>query len=149
MATLFLDASAVAKRYIAAEVHARRVQEACAPAADTLLIVARHTSVELASALARRVREGGLQSEHRERLWRSFSQHWAAQYQVVPAAERVFALAEALVAKHPLRAADALQIASVLVVAAAEPDAGLQLWTADQRQAAGARAEGLDVELLV
>jgi len=148
VAALFLDASAVAKRYITAEAHTRRVQRACAPSTGHVLIVARHTSVEVASALARRTREGVLLPRHRERLWQSFTRHWAGQYQVVPASEQVFQAAEALVFKHALRAADALQVASALFVATHDPAAQLRFWTADRRQAAAAQAEGLDVELL-
>ena len=54
-----------------------------------------------------------------------------------------------LVTGHPLRAADAIQIASALLVAMRMPAAQLHFWTADRRQAAAAQAEGLDVELLV
>lgn len=148
MAALFLDTSAVAKRYVTAEAHARKVQGACAPAAQNVLLVARHTSVEVASALARRTREGLLLPQHRERLWRSFIRHWSDQYQVVPASEPVCHAAESLVFKHALRAADAVQIASALLVMQSAPAGPLRFWTADQRQAAAAQAEGLAVELL-
>ena len=148
MAALFLDASAVVKRYIIAEAHMQQIRRACAPSTGNVLILARHTSVEIASALARRVREGVLLPHDQERLWQSVNQHWTYHYQIVPASEQVFQRAEALVVKHPLRAADAVQIASALLVAAGMPDALLRFWTADRRQAAAARAEGLDVELL-
>ena len=42
-----------------------------------------------------------------------------------------------------LRALDALHVGCALMVAARLPQIGLQLWTADKRQARAARSEGL------
>jgi len=148
VAEIFLDSSVVFKRYVPAETHSRRVQRACAPSSRNLIVLARHTSVEVASALGRRTREGALPPGDQVRLWRTFQQHWLDQYRVVAASDEVFETAERLVFGHPLRAADAIQVASALFVVRHSPAGRLRFWTADRRQAAAAQAEGLDVELL-
>ena len=69
--------------------------------------------VECASAIARRVREGvlssGAEAGARERLNR-LSRDW---HEVAPS-ERLRELAESSLRSHPLRAADALQLAAAL-----------------------------------
>ena len=148
MATIFLDTSALIRRYDASEPGARRVRAICAPSPERTLLVARLTSVEVASALARRIRDGALLPVHQDQLWRLFRAHWRDQYHVVALTEEVYTSAEQLLFGHPLRACDALHIGCALVAAAKLPELPLQFWTADRRQAQAARAEGLAVELV-
>ena len=148
MSALFHDTSSIVKRYIPTESGAARVRRACRPETGDTILVARHTSVEVASALARQVRDNLLPPRDGERLWRAFSRHWVDQYQIVTSSDEVFRSAEDLVRRYPLRAADALQVASALTAASYSPATPVHFWTADRRQAAAAQAEGLDVELL-
>ena len=78
-------------------------------------------TAEFAAALARREREGSLTptdvSGLLERL-RALSQTW---YEVRPD-QRVKGVATRLLRVHPLRAADALQLAAALVAADDEPE---------------------------
>ena len=91
----------------------------------------------MASALQRLVREGARTSE--ERL-RHLESHWV---EVEPTAA-VRRQAERFLRMHPLRAADALQLAAALVACPHEP-VTLAFQTADERLAAAARREGLAV----
>lgn len=112
------------------------------------MLLARIASVEVASALARKVREGTLGSADQTRLWRLFRAHWRDQYQVVAITDDAYAEAERLLFRHPLRAFDAIHVGCALVVAARLPQLGLEFWTADQQQARAAMAEGLAVEVI-
>jgi predicted nucleic acid-binding protein len=148
MAAIFLDSSALVRRYDRSESGASRVRAMCAPSAKHTLLVARFASVEVASALARKAREGALHSADRSRLWRLFRVHWRDQYQVVAVTEEVYAHAERLLFRAPLRGLDALHLGCAAVVAARLPHIGLEFWTADMQQARAAEAEGFAVELV-
>jgi predicted nucleic acid-binding protein len=148
MAAIFLDTSALVRRYDRSEPGASRVRAICAPAGGHTLLLARFASVEVASALARKARDGTLSTTDRTRLWRLFRVHWRDQYQVVAMTEDVYAHAERLVFRSPLRGLDALHLGCALVVAARLPQIGLEFWTADKCQAQAARTEGFTVELV-
>ncbi len=148
MATVFLDSSALFRRYFQAEPGANRVRELCAPSLQNALLMARIAPVEIASAFARRVREGSLPRAEATRRTLEFRLHWRHQYRTVEATDAVYALAERLVSRYALRALDALQLASALALVARSPRLRLRFWTADRQQASAARAENLDVELV-
>ena len=101
------------------------------------------TPVEIVSALWRLVRDGALdettarQSELRAR------ELIAASYLIVDV-EGTKGLASRLLRVHPLRAADALQLAAALLWAGGAPQ-GRTLHTLDERLAGAARREGFDV----
>ena len=101
------------------------------------------TLVECASALARLEREGRLaepeQAAARARLSRT-----ARTWTEVPPQERIRDQADRLVRLHPLRAADALQLAAALVLSDFEPKT-LPFVTLDDRLAQAARREGFEV----
>lgn len=99
--------------------------------------------VEAASALARLARDGGLDAAtHQATLARlaRLAQGWA---EVVPS-EAVREQAARLLRLHPLRAADALQLAAAVVASEHQP-ASLPFVTLDQRLAAAAQREGFSV----
>ena len=148
MAAIFLDTSALVRRYDRSEPRASRVREICAPARGHTLLVARVASVEVASALARKARDGTIRIADRNRLWRLFRAHWRDQYQVVAMTEDAYAHAVRLLFRSPLRALDAIHIGCALVVAARLPQIGVEFWTADKQQAQAARTAGLTVELV-
>lgn len=111
--------------------------------AEPVMLVWWGTSVECASALQRLVREGVMEtaavsvSEARLRL---LERHWV-EVEPMPAVRRQ---AERLLRLHPLRSADALQLAAALVACQHEP-ASLPFLTADVRLAEAARREGFAV----
>jgi predicted nucleic acid-binding protein len=148
MATVFLDSSALFRRYARSEPGAAAVRSICSPSRGATLLVARIATIEIASALSRQTREGRLSSSDGARYWRLFRNHQHRQYQLIQLTDDVFADAERLVFTHPLRAYDAVHLACALAAAAQLPSAGLEFWTGDRRQAQAATAEGLAVRLV-
>ena len=148
MPSIFLDASALVRRYDRAEPGSATIQAICAESNGHDLIVSRLVTVEVASAFGRKGREGTYNAKTVAGYWRVFQAHVRDQYRVIEASESIYDRAEQLVFTHPLRAADAVHIASALEIAVAVPEALIQFWTADRRQAEAASAEGLDVRLV-
>lgn len=110
---------------------------------DSQLIVWALTGVEVTSALWRRVRGGDASAEDCDRALTILSELEACWTAVVDLAS-VQRRARRLLASHPLRAADACQLAAALVVARDEPEQ-LGFVTLDDRLAEAARREGLRV----
>ena len=101
------------------------------------------TRIECHSALRRKQREGGLDQQSIDcamgRLG-ALSRIWI---EVIPG-EALRLRSERLLNLHPLRAADAMQLAAALL-ACEERTAGFPLHTSDTRLAAAAVAEGFTV----
>jgi predicted nucleic acid-binding protein len=111
--------------------------------ADPELLVWWGTPVECVSALARREREGALApaavTQAVERL-----RAVAAAWQEILPGDLVRAAAQRLLRVHPLRAADALQLAAA-VVAAEHDAASLPFVCLDERLGEAAAREGFPV----
>lgn len=110
---------------------------------DPIMIVWALTPVECYSALYRRERESRLSHQEvhqfKERL-QKFEEAWTE----VNDLDRVRLLAKRLLAVHPLRSADALQLAAALVINdPAIPDASMV--TFDRTLAIAAEKEGLKI----
>jgi len=139
---IFWDASAVVPLLLAetSSTSARAVTEA-----DGAMIVWWATPVECLSAIARREGAGALSPAHaaaaRGRLDR-LAGTWG---EVLPA-EQVRTQAGRLLRVHPLRAADALQLAAALTWARQRPG-GHVLCTLDARLAEAAAKEGFELAL--
>jgi uncharacterized protein len=119
---IFWDTSALAKRYVAEEPGSTLVRAACDPSAE-------------------------LTVDDRDAGWQLFVAHMRRQYQLLTLTEAMWRSAESLLFRHSLKAADAIHLASALLVHAnGVPD--LQFWTADRQQAQAAQAEGLAVQLI-
>ena len=101
------------------------------------------TQVECASALARLERESRLAESGGITAARRLATA-ARKWTEVPPLERVREQATRLVRLHPLRAADALQLAAALVLSDFEPRT-LPFVTLDGLLAAAARREGFEV----
>lgn len=110
---------------------------------DTGLVVWWGTPVECASAIARVARDGTLTGPDETAaldLLRTLERSW---HEILPATP-VRQTAQRLLRVHPLRAADALQLAAALAWAAGDPQ-GLGLVTRDDRLADAARREGFEL----
>jgi len=142
----FIDSSALVKRYVA-ETGTGWIQAITAPSSRNQLIIARITWVEVFSALARREREGGLSSPGFARAMDAFRYDLDMQYQVVELDRTLAEAACQLVVMHPLRAYDAVQLASAQRIqpafANAEDSVSLVFLSADDRLLAIAQTEGL------
>ena len=73
--------------------------------------------VEFASAIARREREGGLSNERAASILGRFNRLAMETYQEVLPTRWLKSTAQRLLSAHPLRAADALQLAAALSIA--------------------------------
>jgi len=100
------------------------------------------TAVECASAAARLRREERISIREEERVRAAVSSLRAAWVEVLPS-EEVRERAMRLLRVHPLKAADALQLAAALVWAGSPRSA--ELVTLDERLALAARLEGFKV----
>jgi uncharacterized protein len=135
----YFDASALAKRYVQEE-HSQAVSRFLQ---EGLFATSRITEAELASALSRRHREGCLNKEQRDRLIAAMQQDLAS-FNVIELTPEVSALACRLIRNHPLRAADALHLASALMLAA-KAEMVIRFIAFDKGLNEAARLEGLTV----
>ena len=148
MSLYFLDSSALVKRYVT-EIGSAWIRALTHPDAGNHLIIARITSVEVLSALGRRQREGSLLADDVARARQAFRYDLDMQYQVVELDGAVADVAGELVTRHPMRAYDAVQLASALRLHGNLIQARMSLLTfltADDRLIAVARTEGLPAD---
>jgi uncharacterized protein len=135
----FWDSSAVVPLLMAEADSSRRADTL---RADPALVVWWGTAVECESALQRRVREGVLTADA-ARQARAHLATLADAWHEVPPSPMLRTLAVRLLRTHPLRAADALQLAAALSLT---PTAATPTFlTADIRLAEAAEIEGLHV----
>lgn len=103
---------------------------------------ARVSELEVASAVARRTREGSIPEDERDRILAGLSRDFEAFY-VVELTPSVVHRGRELLLRHPLRAADAVQLASCLELQA-QLGRAVPFAAFDRRLLAVARAEGLE-----
>jgi predicted nucleic acid-binding protein len=142
------DSSGLVKRYVD-ETGSDWVRAIVSPAQGNVISIADVTRAEVVSALARRAREGTITLDERDDLTQTFQAHAATQYQLVPTEPWIVDLAVDLIQRHPLRAYDALQLATALIVNRALIADGLPplvFISADDRLIAAAQAEGLTAD---
>ena len=137
----YFDSSALAKRYLEEPGSAsiRRLLE------ESRVTTSRLTEVEIVSAVCRCVRSGTFSPEERDRTIPRIAAD-SAEYRFIELTSRVASLARDLLALHPLRASDAIQLASCLTATRAVGDP-MEFVAFDERLLAAARAEGLAARL--
>ncbi len=141
---LYLDTSALVKRYDPLEPNASRIIELCNEPGHALY-TSGLTGPEVASALRRKARQGKLSAEGVTRAWAAFQAHASGEYRLLAVNDEILRDAERLILHHTLRAFDAVHIASARAVQAVLPLATLTFMTADASQAQAAHAVGLHV----
>lgn len=109
--------------------------------AEGVAAVSRLSEIEVASAVARRAREGALDRADRDRILGALARDFKVLY-VVELSPSVARRASRLVVDRSLRPADAVQLASCLELAA-ELRREVAFAAFDERLLAAARAEGL------
>ena len=104
----YFDASALAKRYVEEPESpvVRRLLGECLVCTSRL-----SEEVEVASALVRRARDGSLSPAERDRALSALSEDMRSFY-VVELFPEIARVARGLLLRHPLRASDAVQLAS-------------------------------------
>jgi predicted nucleic acid-binding protein len=137
----FLDASALAKRYVL-EPGSERIRALFRRRAQ--IAISRLSEVEVVSALVRRSRSGDVEADIVDGLIESLLED-IASCDVVEIRKPVITHARELVVEHGLRAYDGVQLASAL---RAKGGTALAFLCADGNLAAAAQAERLRVERL-
>jgi uncharacterized protein len=136
----FWDASAIVPLLIA-EASTRRLQALAAK--SSAMLVWWGSEVECVSALARLEREDALGSQAVVLALKRLRQLSAGWHEIDPS-DAVREAAVRFLRVHPLRAADALQLAAAFLGSEMRP-ATLEVVTLDDRLAAAARKEGFRV----
>jgi len=116
---------------------------------DAIMLVWWASEVECASALARIERDGAVTPRDASRVFDRLRQLGGVWHEIEPS-DAIRQTAIRFLRVHPLRAADALQLAAAYAAAEHQP-ASLDMVTLDERLAAAARKEGfvvLDAETL-
>ena len=137
----FFDASALVKRYVAepGSEDVERLLKKDLPA------VARLSEVEVASAIERRCREGSFGAADRDRAIAALRRD-VQSFLVVETTAAVVERALALLARHPLRTGDALQLASAIELRH-RLEYRVSFAAFDRRLAESARREGLELDI--
>jgi predicted nucleic acid-binding protein len=133
----FWDSSALVPLLVA-EAQTGRMQALAARDSD--MLVWWGSEVECASALARLGREGAFDRKGAQLAFKRLSQLADGWHEIEPG-ENVREAARRFLRVHPLRAADAWQLAAAFVAAEGRPSS-LQLVTLDERLADAASREG-------
>ena len=144
----FLDSSALIKRYIT-EQGTGWVRSITPLSAGNTIIIAQITQVEIFSGVFRRRREGLIPPRTAQTIRLLLHRHVKREYTVVELTAPIIQDAEDLLDKHPLRAYDAIQLASALTANTRLTEAALAplvFDSADVRLLTAATAEGLTVD---
>lgn len=136
----FWDASAIVPLLLAepSSLRLRRLARA-----DPEVVVWWGTDVECASAIARRLCEGSLAEAGAQAAFDRLAR-LSRMWQEAEPGDAVREVARRLLRVHPLRSADALQLAAAVLVSRGRPST-LEFVTLDERLAAAARVEGFPV----
>jgi predicted nucleic acid-binding protein len=108
----FADTSALVKRYVN-EVGSGYVRNLVATA-DTIFYQSFLTPLEMTSTFYRRHRMHELSAEELTLVLQAYAGHSHKEYTLIPYSETLLNTAGTLIARHPLRALDALQLAAAL-----------------------------------
>lgn len=148
MADYFLDTSSLAKRYVA-EVGSAWVMGLSDLAAGNTCWLAAITRVELLAALYRRARTGALSQTEAQQAALVFRHELHTHFRSIPLDGVILDRAMDLVAAYPLRAYDAVQLATAIYLKDQHLAVGLPAPVfigADQDLNQAALAEGLPVD---
>jgi predicted nucleic acid-binding protein len=136
----FWDASAIVPLLVS-EISSRALQALAKE--DSTMLVWWGSEVECASALARIERDGALDPRDAARVFDRLRQLCRAWHEIEPS-DLIRQAAMRFLRVHPLRAADALQLAAADAAAEHRPTS-LEIVTLDERLAVAARKEGFIV----
>jgi predicted nucleic acid-binding protein len=145
MRPYYLDTSALVKHYVT-EAGSAWLESVVFQPDDVLTLTSRVTMVEVWSALARRRREVSISPQHHSEALDAFREDCLIRYRFVEFDLPVIESAGQLLERYPLRAYDAVQLASALAASRVLAEASLPLpvfLSADDHLLAVADAEGL------
>lgn len=148
MTTYYVDTSALVKRYVQ-ETGSNWLHRTLGAEPLPSIIIVHLAIVEITSALTRRVREGVLLPTEYAQLQNAFHSDCLAGYEIVTAVGNIIEQAHQLLETYPLRAYDAVHLATAMVVNQRLVDnhlARLIFLSSDERLNDAASAEGLTVD---
>lgn len=134
--TLVLDTSALVKLYLD-EPGSQSIQERVA---KTTVALSHLAYGEVYATFARRLRENLLNDNEHDAVCTAFEEDWTAVLRI-PLSAEVLAHVPPLCRRHPLRGADALHLASAMMLVEREID--VTFASSDRRQLEAAATEGL------
>jgi uncharacterized protein len=144
----FLDSSALIKRYVV-EIGSPWIKTLTDAQTGNSLLLVRITWVEVLSAFARRQREGGITAAEVAALIAKFRSEFNSRYRVIEVDLALVERAGELIVQYPLRAYDAVQLASALRVQSlltSMPVTQLVFISADNRLLDIAQSAGLAID---
>jgi predicted nucleic acid-binding protein len=115
MGTAYFDTSALVKRYVAEE-GSQWIKTLFAPPINLIAFTSQLTVVETTCAFSRRMREGDLSSEDYEKLLTAFNYDVTYRHIVADVTQTTIETACDLAGIHPLRAYDAIHLATALLI---------------------------------
>jgi predicted nucleic acid-binding protein len=148
MTSYFFDSSALAKRYTQ-EIGTVWVQSITTGSSGNTIVVASITSVEMMSAIMRQRRDGKIKPRIAKTIRLLIDRHMTREYISMSMSDPIVQGAKDLLEQHPLRAYDAVQLASALeanghlIVSGLSP---LVFISADTRLLGAASKEGLTID---
>lgn len=148
MAVYFFDSSAIVKRYVN-ETGSNFVENLANLKSGNLVLLARITQVEVASAFARRLKGGSLTQTAAQDALTLFQHDLTNNYFIIEITPNLLNEAANLATKHALRGYDAVQLASALETNNERLLQGLSpliLVSADTELDNAAQTESLSVE---
>ncbi len=148
MAGFFCDSSAIVKRYVN-ETGSNFVDGLADLKSGNVILLSRITRVEVAAAIARRLKNGSLTPADAQKALAAFQHDLVNNYLTIEPTPVLLSAATSLATKHALRGYDAVQLASALEandVRIANGLPALTLFSADLELNATAQAEGLNIE---
>jgi uncharacterized protein len=148
VAALFLDPSALVKRYIA-EAGSQWVRRQTALRSGNEIFLSALAGPEVTASLARAVRGRRVTARLLRPLLGAFKSHLANRYQVIELDGAIMSESMRLAETHGLRGADAVHLAAALAVdrrRRADSAPSRTFVSADREQQAAARLEGLTVD---
>lgn len=114
MASVYLDTSALIKRYIEEEGTAR-VVALTKDSGSAQVIILDVALLESRSAVRRRQREGDISDSDADRILKQIEEDASSSFLLQPSTSAVMEEATRLIDRHPLRTYDVLQLAGCLV----------------------------------
>lgn len=148
MAGFFCDSSAIVKRYVN-ETGSNFVENLADSKSGNIILLARITQVEVAAAVARRLKNGSITAAAAQNALAAFQHDLTNDYFTIEITPVLLFVAVNLATKHALRGYDAVQLAAALETNNERIAAGLSpmtLVSADTELNNAAQAEGLVVE---
>lgn len=148
MTTYYVDTSALVKRYVD-ETGSGWLRTALGAEPLPSVIIVHLAVVEMTSALTRRLREGVLTTAEHAQLQNAFRSDCLDEYEIAIAVGNIIDQANRLLEAYPLRAYDAVHLATAVVANQRLVDndlAPLIFLSSDDRLNDAASAEGLTVD---